>query len=150
MVAEAVRQGTLMTHAQDDRFSGDLESAAAAFADDTRPSVAHEVIATYIGDTARSVPGIVELHSSSWKGFSARMRETHAQGVVIRDTPPGAVDVEIHARVAWDVYIPRLAEEVEEAVRERVTALLSIELGTVTLFVDEIAGPLEVGTQAEG
>jgi hypothetical protein len=43
-----------------------------------------------------------------------------------------------------------LAAEVEAALRERVTALLSIPLGTVTLFVDEIAGPLEVETAREG
>ena len=77
------------------------------------------------------------------------MRETHAQGVVIRDSSD-SVDVEIHARVAWDVYVPGLAREVEEAVRQRVVALLSIDLSKVTLFVDQIAGPMEVTTPAEG
>ncbi len=139
-----------MTHTQDDQFSEDLDVTSTGYTDDTKPSLSHEVVATYVGDAARSVPGILELHTSSWKGFSSRMRETHSQGVVIRDTPPGNVDVEIHARVAWDVYIPDLARDVEEAVRERVSALLSIDLGTVTLFVDEIAGPMEVGTAAEG
>ena len=139
-----------MAHAKDDGFSEDLEVTATAYADEDKPSLSHEVIATYVGDAARSVPGVVDLHTSPWKGFSARMRETHSQGVVIRDSPPGAVDVEIHARVAWDVYIPRLAQEVEEAVRDRVRALLSIDLGTVTLFIDEIAIPMEVGTRAEG
>ena len=32
----------------------------------------------------------------------------------------------------------------------RVTALLDLELGSVTLFIDEIAGPMEVGTAQEG
>ena len=139
-----------MTDPQDERFLEDLQIGPTPYADDTRPSLSHEVVATYVADAARSVSGVVHLHTSPWKGFSSRMRETHAQGVVVRDAPPDSVDVEIHARVAWDVYIPDLAREVEEAVRQRVTALLCIDLSTVTLFVDEIAGPMEVSTPAEG
>ena len=139
-----------MIDPEDERRSGDLQTSSTPYADDTRPSLSHEVIATYVADAARSVSGVVDLHTSPWKGFSSRMRETHAQGVVVRDSPPESVDVEIHARVAWDVYIPDLAREVEEAVRQRVTALLCIDLSTVTLFIDEIAGPMEVGVPAEG
>jgi uncharacterized alkaline shock family protein YloU len=140
----------LMTDSLDERFSDDYQVAPTSLPDDSRPALSHEVVATYVADAARAVPGIVDLHTSSWKGFSSRMRETHSQGVVVRDAPSGVVDVEIHARVAWDVYIPGLARQVEAAVRQRVTALLSVDLGTVTLFVDEIAGPVEVGTPAEG
>jgi uncharacterized alkaline shock family protein YloU len=140
----------LMIDPEDERLSGDLQTSSTPYADDTRPSLSHEVIATYVADAARSVSGVVDLHTSPWKGFSSRMRETHAQGVVVRDCPPESVDVEIHARVAWDIYIPDLAREVEEAVRQRVTALLCIDLNTVTLFIDEIAGPMEVGVPAEG
>jgi uncharacterized alkaline shock family protein YloU len=139
-----------MTDPQDELFSGDIQMAPTPCADDTRPSLSHEVVATYVADAARSVTGVVDLHTSPWKGFSSRMRETHAQGVVVRDSPPDSVDVEIHARVAWDVHIPDLAREVEEAVRQRVTALLCIDLSTVTLFVDQIVGPMEVVTPAEG
>jgi uncharacterized alkaline shock family protein YloU len=131
-----------MAHSQDNQIPEDLDTAA---------TVSDEVIATYVGDAAMSVTGIVELHASSWKGLSARMRETHSQpGVVIRHTPPAGVDVEVHARVAWDVYIPELAREVEETVRRQVTALLNIDLSAVTLFVDEIEGPMEVGAIEEG
>ena len=139
-----------MIDPEDERLSGDLQTSSTPYADDTRPSLSHEVIATYVADAARSVAGVVDLHTSPWKGFSSRMRETHAQGVVVRDSPPESVDVEIHARVAWDVYIPDLAREIEEAVRQRVTALLCIDLNTVTLFIDDIAGPMEVGVPAEG
>jgi uncharacterized alkaline shock family protein YloU len=139
----------LMTDPQDEGFSEDFQVEPTPDADDTRPSLSHEVIATYVADAARSVGGIVDLHTSPWKGFSSRMRETHAQGVVVRDAPPDSVDVEIHARVAWEVNIPDLAREVEEAVRQRVTALLSIDLTTVTLFVDQIVGPMGVGKPAE-
>ena len=90
--------------------------------------------------------------TSAWKGLSSRVREIHAGGVVIRDGEPGTVDVEIHVRVAWGRGHPRTCRaQVEEAVRAAGDrALLSIDLGTVTLFVDEIAGPAEVGTPQEG
>ena len=73
-----------------------------------------------------------------------------AGGIVVRDGGPGVVDLEIHVRVAWGAVIPELARQVEEAVRQRITALLSIEPGSVTLFVDEIAAPAEAGLCKEG
>jgi len=138
----------------DEEFSGDLPAAPAAyvetrFGEEEGPAVSHLVVATYVADAARSTPGIVGLHSSPWKSLSPRTRETHSGGVVIRDNDSGTVDVEIHARVAWGTVIPELAREVEKKVRERVSALLSIELGRVTLFVDEITGPTEAAAQEE-
>ena len=143
-----------MAESQDERMTGDLPVAPSAYAqvqfeDEEGPSVSHVVIASYVADAARSVPGIVDLRTAGWKGLPARMRETPASGVVIHDSGPGVVDVEIHARVAWGTVIPELAEQVEEAVRGRVTALLNINPGVVTLFIDEIAGPMEVGTSEE-
>lgn len=143
-----------MVEPHDDSFSGDLpgtptQYAETQFADEEGPSVSHEVIASYVADAARSVRGVVDLHTSPWKGLSSRMRETHSGGVVIKESEPGAVHVEIHVRVAWGTVIPELARQVEAAVRERVTALLNIGVDAVTLFVDEIAGPTEVGATRE-
>jgi uncharacterized alkaline shock family protein YloU len=118
--------------------------------DEERPSVSHDVVATYVADAVRSVDGVVDLHSSPWKGFSSRVREMHAGGIAVRDGGPGVVDLDIHVRVAWGAVIPELAREVDEAVRERSAALLSVDLGTVTLFVDEIAAPAEAGLCEEG
>ena len=139
-----------MIQPNDERSSGDHPVAPASQGDETRPSLSHDVIATYVADAARSVPGVADLHASAWKGFSSRVREVHSGGVIIRDNEPEPADVEIHARVTWGTAIPELAGKVEAAVRERVTALLDLELGSVTLFVDEIAGPMEVDTAQEG
>jgi uncharacterized alkaline shock family protein YloU len=139
-----------MTPMQDERLSGDLPVTPTTFTDEAGASLSREVVATYVADAARSVHGIVDLHASTWKGLSSRVREVHTGGVMLRDAQSGSVDVEVHARVAWGVAIPELAREVEEAVRQRVSALLSLDLGTVTLFVDAIAGPMEVGTPKEG
>lgn len=138
-----------MTQPHDEPLSGDLPVTPTTYMDETRPSLSHEVIATYAADAVRSVHGIIDLHFSAWRGFPSRLRETHAGGIVIKDSQPGEVDMEIHARVAWGTSIPQLAHDVEDAVRQRITGLLSLDLGMVTLFVDEIAGPLEGGIQKE-
>jgi uncharacterized alkaline shock family protein YloU len=132
-----------MVEPQDERLSGDLPTAPHSYTDAERPLVSHEVIASYVADAARSVPGIADLHASHWKKLSSRVRETRSGGVVVKDAAAGSVEVEIHARVAWGSAIPELAGQVEKAVRERMTALLSIDLDSVTLFVDEIAAPTE-------
>lgn len=142
-----LEQGVLMPGSKNEEFSGDLPATPSAYVEthmgEEEPAVSHLVVATYVADAARSVPGIVGLHSSPWKSLSPRARETHSGGVVVRQTDTGAVDIEIHARVAWGTAIPELAREVEDTVHQRVAALLSIELGRVTLFVDEITEPTE-------
>ena len=139
-----------MAQPQDDRLSGDLPVAPSEFEDEERPSLSHDVVATYVADAVRAVEGVVDLHSPAWKGLSSRVREMHAGGIVVRGGGPGIVDLDIHVRVAWGAVIPELAGKVEEAVRQRVTALLNIELGAVTLYVDEIAAPAEAGSCKEG
>lgn len=139
-----------MAQPQDERLSGDLPMAPSEFEDEERPSLSHDVVATYVADAVRSVDGVLDLHSSPWKGLSSRVREMRAGGIVVRNDGPGVVNLDIHVRVAWGIFIPELARQVEEAVRERTSALLSIELGTVTLYVDEIAAPAEAGFSKEG
>lgn len=139
-----------MADMHDDELSEYLLTDPSHYDDENPPSVSHEVIASYVADAARSVHGIVQLHISAWRGLSERRREIQTGGVVIRDSAAGTVDVEIHVCVAWGSVIPELARQVEAAVRERVQGLLNIDLGTVTLFVDEISGPMEVGSTKEG
>jgi uncharacterized alkaline shock family protein YloU len=130
-----------MVGPDDERLSGDMPVPLGRLSDEQGPLVSHEVISSYVADAARSVPGIVELHASHWKKLSSKLRETRSGGVVVKDTAAGGVEVEIHAQVAWGSVIPELARQVEIAVRERMTALLSIDLEAVTLFVDDIAEP---------
>jgi uncharacterized alkaline shock family protein YloU len=139
-----------MAQPQDDRLSGDLPVAPSEFEDEERPSLSHDVVATYVAGAVRSVEGVVDLHFPAWKGLSSRVREMHAGGIIVRDGGPGIVDLDIHVRVAWGAVIPELAGKIEEAVRQRITALLNIELGAVTLYVDEIAAPAEAGICKEG
>jgi uncharacterized alkaline shock family protein YloU len=130
-----------MVEPEDERLSGDMPVPLGRLRQEEQPLVSHEVIASYAADAARTVAGIVELHESHWKKLSSRVRETRSGGVVVKDSPLGGVEVEIHARVAWGSVIPELARQVEDAVRARMTALLSLDLDAVTLFVDEISAP---------
>jgi uncharacterized alkaline shock family protein YloU len=139
-----------MAQSPDERITGDFVFAPGHRDLDERPALSHEVIAAYAADAARSVPGVVGLHAPLWKELSALMRDSRGGGVVVKDSRPGAVDLDIHVKVAWGVVIPDLAVAVEEAVRQRVTGLLDIELDTVTLYVDEITGPGEVSDSKEG
>jgi len=150
-VRETLRtEGTPMAQSDDERFSGDIPMTPTLFAEETRPSLSSDVVATYVADAARSVPGIVSLHASAWQGIAGMGRESTTKGVVVHEPTPGTVDVEVHVRVAWAVVIPELARKVEEAVRARVKALLDLDLGGVTLFIDEIEGPPEVDDQLTG
>ncbi len=139
-----------MAQSSDETVSGDFSLAPTHRDLDERPELSPEVIAAYAADAARSVPGVVALHAPLWKELSSRMREVPGAGVVVKDSRPGAVDLDIHVKVAWGVAIPDLAIAVEEAVRQRVTALLDIELDAVTLYVDEIEAPREVSSSKEG
>jgi uncharacterized alkaline shock family protein YloU len=130
-----------MVEPEDDRLRGDMPVPMGQLRQTEEPLVSHEVIASYVADAARSVEGIVDLHESHWKKLSSRVREIRSGGVVVKDSPAGGVEVEIHARVAWGSVIPELASQVEQAVRARMTALLSLDLAAITLFVDEITEP---------
>lgn len=138
-----------MVEPEDDRLSGDMPVPLGQLRQTDEPLVSHDVIADYVADAARSVDGIVRLHESHWKKLSSRVRETRNGGVVVKDSPVGGTEVEIHAQVAWGSVIPDLARQVEEAVRARINALLSLDLNAVTLFVDEIAYPEEESVPEE-
>ncbi|MCX8033584.1 MAG: Asp23/Gls24 family envelope stress response protein [Thermoleophilia bacterium] len=109
-------------------------------------TVSHAVVATYVADAARSVKEVVALHSSPWRSISPWARDQGSGAVVVKEGESGLLDVDIHVCLAWGSVIPEVATKVEQAVRERVRALLDMELGAVTLFVDEITDPAEAAS----
>lgn len=135
-----------MVEPEDERLSGDMPVPLGQLRQTDEPLVSHDVIARYVADAARSVDGIIQLYESHWKKLSSRVREVRSGGVVVRDSALGGIEVEIHAQVAWGTVIPDLAREVEQAVRDKMSGLLSLDLNAVTLFVDEISYP---GEEAE-
>jgi len=112
-------------------------------------TVSHAVVATYVADAARSVKEVVALRSSPWRSISPWSRDAGPAGVVVRETDSGLLDVGVHVCLAWGSVIPEVAAKVEQAVREHVRALLDMELGAITLFVDDITDPTEVTSPQE-
>lgn len=125
---------------RDDELNG---NAGGAGNDETdKPLVADEVVATYIADAARAIPGVVELHGSAWQELSERVRvDVPTKGVLVHWTGPGLIAVDVHVKVAWGTVIPKLARSVQEAVIRKVESLLDIAVERVTLYVDEIDLP---------
>jgi uncharacterized alkaline shock family protein YloU len=120
----------------------DMTAPPTPLADADRPVVKEDVVAAYVADTVRHIPGISQLHGNPWQAFSERMHsEVPTKGVLIKTVGPGAIEVEVHVRVGWDVPIPVLAQEVQEQVARRVERLLDLDVRRVTLYVDEIEGP---------
>jgi uncharacterized alkaline shock family protein YloU len=105
------------------------------------PLVAAEVVAAYVADAVRQVPGVAALHASPWRAFGHRSSVVSTEGVVVRMISPRSVDLSIHIRIKWDAVIPDVAREVEELVRRRLLALLDMEVDRLVINVDEVEAP---------
>jgi uncharacterized alkaline shock family protein YloU len=104
-------------------------------------SVADDVVAAYVTDAVRSVPGVAGLRSSVWRGRGHRNSGLSTEGVVIRMPVPGTVEVVVHLTVAWGAVIPEVAHQVQDLVRRRLRALLDLEVAAVVVHVDEVEAP---------
>lgn len=127
----------------DDEPAGDVPLGPAIAEPHT--AVADSVVATYVAETVRTLPGIVQLHGSTWQGISERMRmDSPTKGVLVRTVAPGVVEVDAHVEIAWGTSIPEVAKAFQEAVRTKMSSMLDLEVRRATLFVDEVAAPPEI------
>lgn len=130
--------------AQDERIAGDMPVNPAPISEEGRPLVAEDVVAAYVADAIRGLPGITELHGSPWQAISEKVHvDVPSKGVAVRQVAPGVIEVDVHVKVAWDVVIPALAAEVQSVVTRKVEALLDTEVRKTTLYVDAIEAPPE-------
>lgn len=126
---------------RDDRVPGDMPVSPTRMTEEDRPMVAEEVVARYVAETARRIEGIRELLGSALQELSDKVRRVPSKGVVVREAGPGAIEIDVHVRVAWGVCIPDLARTVQEEVTRTVESLLDLDVTRVVLYVDEIAAP---------
>jgi len=112
--------------------------------EDDRPLVAADVVARYVAETVRRMPGIEQLHGSALEGL------THivgmggpAKGIVVHEPTADSVEIDIHVRVCWGVIIPDLARSLRQEVARTVESLLDLSVERVTLFVEEVGPPAE-------
>lgn len=128
---------------KDERPPGDVRVPADGPAEETRPHVAEDVIATYVAAAVRTIPGVSELHGNPWQELSGRvhMAPQHT-GVVVKEVAPGVIEVDVHVSVAWDTVIPEMAQRLQERVAHSVETLLDLQVRKTTVFVDEVEAPL--------
>jgi uncharacterized alkaline shock family protein YloU len=108
-------------------------------------SVADEVVAAYVTDAVRSVPGVARLRASAWHGRGHKNSGLSTDGVVVRMQSPGTVDVTVHLTVVWGAVIPDVAHQVQDLVRRRLQALMDLEVAAVVVHVDEVEAPPHPG-----
>ncbi|MHB8867907.1 MAG: Asp23/Gls24 family envelope stress response protein [Thermoleophilia bacterium] len=128
----------------DERPTGDMPVGPPELVDDTRPRMADDVVATYIAAAVKSVAGVIQLHGKPWQEISERvhMGAPH-KGVVVRETAPGVLDVEVHVSVAWGTVIPEMARTLQETVAHNIETLLDLHVARTTVYVDEVEAPPE-------
>ncbi|MGH3141418.1 MAG: Asp23/Gls24 family envelope stress response protein, partial [Gaiellales bacterium] len=75
-------------------------------------------------------------------GFAPLERRTDPEraGVRVAAGPEG-LEVELHIVTAWGASIPAVAAEVEEAVRTYLESMVALEVGIVSVHVDDVAAP---------
>jgi uncharacterized alkaline shock family protein YloU len=101
--------------------------------------ISHAVIATYAAAAARGGEGV---HSLAASGFAPleRRADPERAGVRVAAGPEG-LEVELHIVTAWGASIPAVAAEVEEAVRTYLESMVALEVGVVSVHVDDVAAP---------
>jgi uncharacterized alkaline shock family protein YloU len=118
-------------------FAAEGDSAAV-------PSVAEDVVAAYVADAVRCVPGVAGLRSSPWRSLGHKTVGSR-EGVVVRMQGPQIVEIAVHLKVAWGAVIPDVARQVQDTVRRRLQALLDMEVAGVIVHVDEVEAPSQPG-----
>ena len=98
--------------------------------DGGQASISSDILARYAADAAREVNGVRGLVESSVPGRRA----------VRVSNDDGAVKVEVHLSVDWDVSIPELGREVPARVREYLLRMADVEPIAVDVVVAEV-GP---------
>ena len=139
-----------MAQSHDERLSGDLPLAPSEFEDEEKPSLSHNVVATYVADAVRSVEGVVGLHPprgrASPPGCASCTPAASWSGTAV----PGWSTSTFTCEWPGEPSFPSSPGRWKRPSASGVVALLSIDLGSVTLFVDGIAAPAEAGICKEG
>ena len=104
-------------------------------------SINNEVVAEIVAMAAREVPGVVSLASGSIKDDIAGLFGGKREGtssVSIREAEDGSYHIGIKLILTFGVQLAKVAQAVQEAVRERVENMTNKEVSKVNVIVDGI------------
>ncbi len=104
-------------------------------------SINNEVVAEIVAMAAREVPGVVSLASGSIKDDIAGLFGSKRDGtssVTIREAEDGSYHIGLKLILTFGVQLAKVAQSVQEAVRERVENMTNKEVSKVNVIVDGI------------
>ncbi|MEY2999941.1 MAG: hypothetical protein RL648_155 [Verrucomicrobiota bacterium] len=101
----------------------------------------NEVVAHIVAMAAREIPGVVGLASGGLKqdiaGLFGGRKETGA-AVNINETPAGAYHIRVKLILTFGVQLAKVAQSVQEAIRDQVENMTNKDVGRVDVIVDGI------------
>jgi uncharacterized alkaline shock family protein YloU len=103
--------------------------------------ISHAVIATYAAAAARGVAGVHEICDGHLVRPERPPEPDRAPRGVRVQSDGGVLAVELRVVAGWGVSLPGMAVAVQSAVREHLAAMTELEVGDVTVVVDDVAGP---------
>lgn len=107
-------------------------------ADESAQSYAPDVVATYVWDAIKEIPGVADLHRSPLQALGEKVHLERLRPVHLEERE-GRHVLEIHLVVRPDAAIPALAEAVRLAATTYLKTTTGIELDEVSIFVDDLA-----------
>ncbi len=103
--------------------------------------ISHAVIAAYAAAAAREVVGVQAITDGS-VGLLDRRTDVERAPRGVRVSADGdRIDVELRLVADWGARLPDLALAVQDAVRVHLTAMIQLEVGEVTVVVEDVAAP---------
>ena len=105
--------------------------------------ISHAVIAAYAAAAAREVAGVHAL-TGGHLGRLERRGDPDRLGVRVATAGEG-VDLEVHLVTEWGASIPAVAATVDRSVRTYLAAMVDLDVGTLSVVVDDTAAPEPAG-----
>jgi uncharacterized alkaline shock family protein YloU len=103
--------------------------------------ISHAVIATYAAAAAREVEGVAGISDGLLGGLDRRLSEERPPRGLKVISDGDRIRVELRLVADWGVLLPDLAERVQEAVRTSLVAMTELNVGEVTVVIDDVAVP---------
>lgn len=101
----------------------------------------NEVVAHIVAMAARDVPGVVGLASGGLKEDIAGLfgsRKESGTAVAIHEQPDGSYHIRVKLILTFGVQLAKVAQAVQEAVRDQVENMTNKDVGRVDVIVDGI------------
>jgi len=107
-------------------------------------SINNEVVANIVAMAAKEVTGVVSLASGGLRDDLAGLfggRKESGTGVAIHETEEGKYHIRVKLILTFGVQLAKVAENVQEAIRDQVENMTNKEVAKVDVIVDGVRQP---------